>query len=95
MLNREFQFSEQAAFYGGSSIVTVSIFGLMLALTASAQVAFTYAIIAFGLAMIGRKNAIRGLRAASGKCPECGYDLRGLPDERAVCPECGRKEQDS
>ncbi|MCC6677406.1 MAG: hypothetical protein IT436_09695 [Phycisphaerales bacterium] len=22
------------------------------------------------------------------RCPECGYDLRGLPDGR--CPECGR-----
>ena len=31
--------------------------------------------------------AIRRLRARRGRCPNCGYDLRGL--STAQCPECG------
>ena len=31
-------------------------------------------------------TARRQLRRRSGRCPECGYDLRATPDR---CPECG------
>jgi predicted amidophosphoribosyltransferase len=31
--------------------------------------------------------AARRVRAEAGTCPNCGYDLRGLPQPR--CPECG------
>lgn len=33
----------------------------------------------------------RGWRRRRGRCPSCGYDLRGLPREHgATCPECGK-----
>ncbi len=31
--------------------------------------------------------ASRWLRSLSGKCPQCLYDVRGLPG--VICPECG------
>ncbi|NOG53488.1 MAG: hypothetical protein HND57_04045 [Planctomycetes bacterium] len=31
----------------------------------------------------------RHLRSAQGKCPRCGYDLRGNRDDESGCPECG------
>lgn len=41
-----------------------------------------WAVIVFGLAV-----ARRATRRKRGRCPSCGYDIRGLPEPR--CPECG------
>ncbi len=44
-----------------------------------------FASIAF--ALLGIFPAMRALRRRKGRCPQCGYDLRGALD--AGCPECG------
>jgi hypothetical protein len=31
----------------------------------------------------------RHIRVKSGRCPKCGYDLRGAPSGGGGCPECG------
>jgi hypothetical protein len=38
------------------------------------------------------RSAMRVRRAADGRCPSCGYDLRASPDR---CPECGRPVRQS
>jgi len=45
-----------------------------------------YAAIWFGM-FFGFSSAKRFIRAKRGRCPRCGYDLRGNLD--AGCPECG------
>ena len=46
-----------------------------------------FAFLTFGL-LLWRAHLIRRSddRERSGLCPNCGYDLRGMPDR---CPECG------
>ena len=40
-------------------------------------------------ASIGLFEARRANRAATGRCTNCGYDLRGNANDDAPCPECG------
>lgn len=35
------------------------------------------------------RSAARWRRDLQGRCPLCGYDLRGLPGDARSCPECG------
>jgi hypothetical protein len=51
-----------------------------------------YAAIWFGV-FFGFASAKRAIRRASGRCPMCGYDLRGALD--AGCPECGWNRKES
>ena len=45
------------------------------------------AVLPAGWLVVARRRHRRRLRARSGRCPACGYDLRASPDR---CPECGR-----
>jgi hypothetical protein len=47
-----------------------------------------YAAIWFGL-FFGFASAKRAIRRRRGRCPMCGYDLRGAPGLAAGCSECG------
>jgi len=44
---------------------------------------------AAGLAWGGWRGARRARRRAAGRCPACGYDLRGSAAICPECPECG------
>jgi len=35
------------------------------------------------------RDVVRWRRVRRGRCGQCNYDLRGLPEGSAVCPECG------
>lgn len=39
---------------------------------------------------LGRAALLRTLRRRANRCPNCGYNLKGLPaDTSPKCPECG------
>jgi hypothetical protein len=44
-------------------------------------------LVAAGFKLSRYRREGRELRRLQGRCEECGYDLRGLPEPR--CPECG------
>jgi len=66
----------------GSFYMTTVSWGLVVGATAILAVA------SLSGALVARlvRNTRRRRLARSGRCPECGYDLRGTPDR---CPECG------
>ena len=43
----------------------------------------------WGGVFFGFTGAKRFIRSKRGRCPRCGYDLRGAPGLAAGCPECG------
>ncbi len=43
----------------------------------------------WGGVFFGFTSAKRLVRVKRGRCPRCGYDLRGAPGLAAGCSECG------
>ena len=55
-------------------------------LQAAAGIAFL-AVLATDWLLLRRPDRLRQRRSLAGKCPACGYDLRG--NVSGTCPECG------
>jgi hypothetical protein len=47
------------------------------------------------IVLIGFASAKRAIRRKRGRCPRCGYDLRGDPGLAAGCSECGWNREES
>ncbi len=53
-------------------------------------VALMALLIAFGFARVEMLDQLDEYRRANGRCPNCGYNLRGIRRIAAHCPECGK-----